>query len=111
MEDLRAKTMTGPLLEVSIRAGYKKDLVLDDLSFSLDHGQSLGLVGISGAGKSTLLLAILGLLGSKNGWVSGSVKLEQEELTGLRQARLRMIRGRTVALIPQSPSSALSPVL
>lgn len=111
MEDLRAKMMTGPLLEVSIRAGYKKDLVLDDLSFSLEYGQSLGLVGTSGAGKSTLLLAILGLLGGKNGWVSGSVKLEQQELTGLPQGRLRMIRGRTIALIPQSPSSALSPVL
>jgi peptide/nickel transport system ATP-binding protein len=111
MEDLQAKMMTGPLLEVNIRAGYKKDLVLDDLSFSMEHGQSLGLVGTSGAGKSTLLLAILGLLGGKNGWVSGSVKLEQQELTGLRQARLRMIRGRTVALIPQSPSSALSPAL
>jgi ABC-type glutathione transport system ATPase component len=103
--------MTNPLLEVSIRAGYRDHAVLRDLAFSLNHGQRLGLVGVSGAGKSTLLLAILGLLPSRNGWLRGSVRLEQQELTTLSQSRLRVIRGRSIALIPQSPASALSPVL
>jgi ABC-type glutathione transport system ATPase component len=103
--------MTDPLLEVSIRAGYRDHAVLQDLAFSLNHGQRLGLVGVSGAGKSTLLLAILGLLPGRNGWLRGSVKLEQQELTTLSQSRLRVIRGRSIALIPQSPASALSPAL
>ena len=103
--------MTSPLLDVSIRAGYGKQTVLHDLTFHLDHGERLGLVGVSGAGKSTLLLAILGLLASKNGWVQGSVQLQQQELTTLPQSHLRRLRGRSIALIPQSPSSALSPVL
>jgi ABC-type glutathione transport system ATPase component len=103
--------MTKPLLEVSIRAGYRDHAVLEDLTFSLKHGERLGLVGVSGAGKSTLLLAILGLLPGKNGWLRGSVKLEQQELTALSQPRLRIIRGRSIALIPQSPAGALSPVL
>jgi ABC-type glutathione transport system ATPase component len=103
--------MTSPLLEVNIRAGYRDHVVLQDLSFFLNHGERLGLVGVSGAGKSTLLLAILGLLASRNGWLQGSVKLERQELTTLPQSRLRLIRGRSIALIPQSPSSALSPVL
>jgi peptide/nickel transport system ATP-binding protein len=106
-----------PLLEVSIHAGYRDHAVLEDVSFSLKHGERLGLVGVSGSGKSTLLLAILGLLQGKNGWVKGSVKLggsvklEQQELTTLSQSRLRAIRGRSIALIPQSPAGALSPVL
>jgi ABC-type glutathione transport system ATPase component len=103
--------MPSPLLEVSIRAGYRKHAVLEQVTFSVHHGERLGLVGVSGAGKSTLLLAILGLLTVKNGWLRGSVKLEQQELTALSQSRLRVIRGRSIALIPQSPSNALSPVL
>jgi ABC-type glutathione transport system ATPase component len=99
------------LLEVSLRAGYRTHTVLEDLRFSLDQGERLGLVGASGAGKSTLLLAILGLLPGKNGWLEGSVKLDQQELTSLSQSRLRIIRGRSIALVPQSPAGALSPVL
>ncbi len=100
-----------PLLEVNLRAGYRSQPVLDDLSFSLDRGERLGLIGVSGAGKSTVLLAILGLLPGKNGWLRGSVTLEQQELTALSQSRMRSIRGRSIALIPQSPAGALSPVL
>jgi ABC-type glutathione transport system ATPase component len=111
MEDHRENTMTDPLLQVNICAGYKKSIVLDQLSFSVEQGGTLGLVGTSGAGKSTVLFALLGLLELKNGWMRGSIKLEQQELAGLSQTSLRRLRGRSIALIPQSPLSALSPVL
>lgn len=99
------------LLDVKVTAGYKKSVVLEDVSFELGEGEMLGLVGSSGAGKSTLLLAILGLLESRNGWVTGTVTLEGTELTNISQSSLRKLRGKLMALVPQSPLSALSPVL
>lgn len=103
--------MKPPLLQVKLSAGYAKTMVLDNVAFSLHHGEAVGVVGISGAGKSTLLLALLGLLSTRGGWEKGSVRFEGTELVGLRQSMLRPYRGRAIAFIPQSPLGALSPVL
>ena len=96
------------LLRVNLEASYPGKTILHDIRFELHRGEILGLVGTSGAGKSTLVLSLLGLLPWRGGRVSGEVKLEGENLLALSERRLRELRGRKVALIPQSPMTALN---
>jgi ABC-type glutathione transport system ATPase component len=99
------------LLRVNLSAGYAGKSALTDISFELRRGEVLGLVGTSGAGKSTLVLSLLGLLPWRAGRVTGEVMLNGENLLTLSERKLRLIRGRQVALIPQSPMSALNPAI
>jgi peptide/nickel transport system ATP-binding protein len=77
---------------------------------TVDGGEIVGLAGESGSGKSMTILAVLGLAGTAGATVTGSVKLDGQELTGLSAAGLRAIRGRRIAAIFQSPSLAFNPV-
>lgn len=97
-----------PLLRVAFEAGYSARPVLRDIRFELNRGEVLGLVGSSGAGKSTLVLALLGLLPWRGGRVRGEVLLEGKNLLALPERQIRLLRGRTVSLIPQSPMTALN---
>jgi len=97
-----------PLLRVRLSAGYSGSRVLRDLAFELERGEILGLVGSSGAGKSTLVLSLVGLLPWRGGRVSGEVAMAGRNLLTLSEKELRQIRGRSVALIPQSPMTALN---
>lgn len=97
-----------PLLRVRLSAGYSGNNVLSDLAFELQAGEVLGLVGSSGAGKSTLVLSLVGLLPWRGGRVSGEVVIAGCNLLTLSERDLRRIRGRSVALIPQSPMTALN---
>ena len=96
------------LLRVMLDAGYATKPVLHDIRFELQRGEVLGLVGTSGAGKSTLVLSLLGLLPWRGGRVNGEVMLEGQNLLTLSERELRKVRGRKVALIPQSPMTALN---
>jgi len=101
--------MTGyPLLRVAFEAGYSAKMVLRDIRFELNRGEVLGLVGSSGAGKSTLVLALLGLLPWRGGRVHGKVLLDGKNLLELPEGQMRILRGRTISLIPQSPMTALN---
>lgn len=100
--------MSTPVLQVELSAGYGSRTVLDDLRFDLEAGQALGFVGASGAGKSTLAMALLGLLGWRGGWVRGKVLLEGTDLLSLNDRQARPLRGSRIALVPQSPMSALN---
>ncbi len=100
-----------PLLRVALEAGYAGKPVLRDIRFDLQAGEVLGLVGTSGAGKSTLVLSLLGLLPWRGGRVTGEALLEGQNLLALSERRLRELRGRKIALIPQSPMSALNPAI
>jgi len=83
---------------------------VQDVGFSLDAGESLGIVGESGAGKSQVFLAALGLLAT-NGSVAGSVRFCGDELIGLSRQALDRIRGARVAMIFQDPMTSLNPYL
>jgi ABC-type glutathione transport system ATPase component len=96
------------LLRVNLEAGYPSKRVLHDIRFELERGEVLGLAGASGAGKSTLVLSLLGLLPWRGGNVRGEVMLDGENLLQLPERKLRTLRGRRVALIPQSPMNALN---
>lgn len=85
--------------------------VIDNLSFQLGAGESIGVVGESGCGKSMTALAIMGLLPEKVGKVeSGSIQFDGEELTTADDGRLRAIRGNDISMIFQEPMTSLNPV-
>ena len=100
------------LLRVSLSAGYAgRPNVLKGVELEMRQGEILALVGQSGSGKSTIALCILGLLGMRGGTVSGQVRFEGADLLQLPERRLREIRGRRIALVPQSPIASLNPAL
>jgi len=84
---------------------------VDDVSFSIRPGRTLGIVGESGCGKSITGLALMGLLPQPAGCVvSGSVRLAGAELTAMTERELRGLRGAEMAMIFQDPTTALNPV-
>jgi ABC-type glutathione transport system ATPase component len=100
------------LLSIRLTISYQdKPPVLDDLRLDMQPGEILGLVGYSGCGKSSLALAILGLLNLKGGKVQGSIRWNGRELLGLKEREWRQLRGKEIALVPQSPMSSLNPAL
>ena len=100
--------MSEPLLHVRLGASYAGKSVLHDIDFDLERGEVLGLVGASGAGKSTLVLSLLGLLPWRGGRVTGEIILDGQDVLRLSERKLRELRGRQIALIPQSPMTALN---
>lgn len=85
---------------------------LRDVSFSLDKGERLGIVGESGAGKSVAAFSLLNLI-SKPGYIAGdsSMVFDGQELVGLSDRALRRIRGHRMSMIFQDPMMTLNPVL
>ncbi|MEM7082302.1 MAG: ABC transporter ATP-binding protein [Pseudomonadota bacterium] len=84
---------------------------VDGVSFSLQHGDTLGIVGESGCGKTMTCLALLGLVPSPVGRiVRGAIRVKGRDIVGLGERRLRAIRGQDVAMIFQEPMTALNPV-
>jgi peptide/nickel transport system ATP-binding protein len=108
--------MSPPLLVVenlttcfATKAGLLK--AVDDVSFTVDAGEIVGLVGESGSGKSVTGFSILGLVDPPGRIVSGSVRLRGKELVGLEHRELRSVRGRRISMVFQDPSTTLNPVL
>lgn len=93
---------------VRLRAGgWAK--VVDDLSFHLEPGATLGIVGESGSGKTMASLAIMGLLPKAAKVISGEVLLDGEDLLLKSEGQLRNLRGSRISMILQDPMTALDP--
>jgi oligopeptide/dipeptide ABC transporter ATP-binding protein len=109
--------MAEPLLDVrgltthyvSAR-GTRVTRAVQEVSFSLRDGETLGIVGESGSGKSTLALSLLRLLPPGARIVSGSVRFEGEDLLAKPEAEMRHIRGKRMAMILQDPMASLNPL-
>lgn len=95
---------------------YKTDLetvyAVNNISFDLDKGETLGLVGETGAGKTTTALSILRLLPERTAQIiNGSIELEGRNVLELSEKETQKIRGEKVSMIFQDPMTALNPVL
>jgi oligopeptide/dipeptide ABC transporter ATP-binding protein len=85
---------------------------VDGVSFTLERGKTLGIVGESGCGKSVTALSIMGLIPRPPARiVSGSVRFDGQDLTTLTERRLEDVRGRRIAMIFQDPMTSLNPTL
>jgi peptide/nickel transport system permease protein len=85
--------------------------ILQDVSFDLAPGETLGIVGESGSGKSMTALALMGLLPAPGRISAGEIWLSGRNLASLPAAELQRVRGREIAMIFQEPMAALNPVL
>ncbi len=102
------------VLEVTdLRVSFPSDTgvvaAVRGLSYHVGAGEVLGIVGESGAGKSVSALAVMGLLPA-GARVTGSVRLQGQELLGLGDRELSRVRGKGISMVFQDPLSALTPV-
>src|SRR5579859_8074024 len=84
---------------------------VDDVSFHIDAGESVGLVGESGSGKSMTGASILRLLPDGGRIVSGSVRLDDHDLTALTEREMAQVRGNDIGIVFQDPMTALNPTM
>jgi oligopeptide/dipeptide ABC transporter ATP-binding protein len=97
-------------LRISYRAKPREAVAVDDVSFRIEEGEYLGLVGESGCGKSTIAKAILGILPQGARILGGSILYQARDLAGLTPREMRALRWRDIALIPQSAMNGFDPV-
>jgi ABC-type dipeptide/oligopeptide/nickel transport system ATPase component len=97
-------------LTVTFDPGHGTPAV-DDVSFTIAPGETLGLVGESGSGKSVTAFAILGLLQPPGQVTGGRVLFEGKDLLTLPEREMRSVRGARISLIFQEPMAALNPVM
>jgi oligopeptide/dipeptide ABC transporter ATP-binding protein len=83
---------------------------VDGVSFSIQPGRTLGLVGESGCGKSVTALSILRLVTAPGRIVAGSIAYQGQELLTLSERAMRRVRGKEIAMIFQEPMTSLNPV-
>ncbi|MCL4169072.1 UNVERIFIED_CONTAM: hypothetical protein GTU68_019818, partial [Idotea baltica] len=85
---------------------------VEDVSFSLEKGQSLGIVGESGSGKSVTCYSLLGLIPQPPGKIhSGKALFQGTDLLHAKEKELRSIRGKKISMIFQDPMTSLNPFL
>lgn len=111
--------MPAPLLDVQhltvvfdgVRSPVTAVTAVNDLSFNIAAGETLGLVGESGSGKSVTAFSILRLLQPPGRVASGRVLFEGRDLLSLPEREMRQVRGARISLIFQEPMTALNPVM
>jgi peptide/nickel transport system ATP-binding protein len=98
-------------LSVEFESAGKKILAVDNMSFQIPEGKTIGLVGESGSGKSVTSLAIMGLVPNPPGKiVGGKILFENKNLCELSDAEYRHYRGNKISMIFQEPMTSLNPV-
>jgi peptide/nickel transport system ATP-binding protein len=105
-----------PILEVkNLRTSFRVEggelIAVDDVSFSVKPGQTVGIVGESGCGKSVTSLSIMGLIPDPPGKIiGGEILFKGKNLVGLNAHEMRKIRGNQISMIFQEPMTSLNPV-
>ena len=98
-------------LSIALPAGRGRSVrIVENVSFSLDAREILGLVGESGSGKSMTALALMGLIDVPGARITGSARFRGQELVGASARRMQALRGAEIAMIFQDPMTALTPV-
>jgi oligopeptide/dipeptide ABC transporter ATP-binding protein len=105
-----------PLLKVSnLQTSFFTDKgeikAVDDVSFELQGGQTLALVGESACGKSVTALSIMRLLSSPGRVVGGTIMFKGQDLLTLPEKAMRKVRGKSIAMVFQEPMTSLNPVM
>jgi oligopeptide transport system ATP-binding protein len=109
--------MTETLLDVTNLATHFRTrrgtvVAVNDVSFSLDVGETLGVVGESGCGKSVTALSIMRLINDPPGRIAGgAIRFEGQDLLKLSEEAMQQVRGGKIAMIFQDPMTSLNPVL
>jgi peptide/nickel transport system ATP-binding protein len=96
-------------LRVTLQTARGPADALRGVSFTIDRGDTVGLIGESGCGKSITALALMGLL-PEGAIVAGSIRLDGRELVNLDDAELCKLRGRRLGMVFQEPMTALNPL-
>ncbi len=97
-------------LTTVFETGEGNAVAVDDVSFTLRRGETLGIVGESGCGKSVTALSIMRLIQRPGRIVSGEVLFEGRNLLALSDKKMRMVRGSDIAMVFQEPMTSLNPV-
>jgi peptide/nickel transport system ATP-binding protein len=109
-----------PLIEIknlvtTFRTEDRNFVAVNDISFSVEQGETLAIVGESGSGKSVTSLSIMRLLNEKNSGISGEVWFKHEDkktdLIKLPEKEMRKYRGKNISMIFQEPMTSLNPVI
>lgn len=108
--------MTEKILEVeNLSVGFSRFgesiEIIRDISFAIEKGETIGVVGESGCGKSMTALAIMRLIKSPPGKIDGKILMGGQNLLSLSERQMRGVRGNDISMIFQEPMTSLNPVL
>ena len=98
-------------LQVHFRTADGVNRAVDGVSFHVNEGETLAIVGESGCGKSVTAMSILRLIPQPPGRVAGSIRFQGKDLLALPERDMRDIRGNAISMIFQEPMTSLNPVL
>ena len=98
-------------LRTEFRMRSANVVAVDGVSFDINEGECLGLVGESGCGKTTIGMSIMRLLPDNGHVIGGTVTLGNIDLANLSESEMRKVRGNQIALIPQDPMTSLNPTM
>ena len=98
-------------LHVSFKNAGNQAKIINDISFYIEKGETLGVVGESGCGKSITALSVMRLLNTPPASITGEIKFDGENLPELSKKEMRDIRGNKISMIFQEPMTSLNPVM
>ncbi|QRG70119.1 ABC transporter ATP-binding protein [Brevibacillus choshinensis] len=108
--DLEKNFLEVDKLQTAFKTDKGEVVSVEEVSFQLRQGETIGIVGESGCGKSVTSLSLMRLLGSSGFIKKGSITFNGKDLTKLTEAEMRQIRGNEISMIFQEPMTSLNPV-